>query len=183
MTVVGMCSNSITVFLLHSFLQLMKRVTSWLIHYRSIIEKLGNDKMARIKILGMEEVKQSFYGQLVFGEGVASDLGEQLAKEARKAGKLHRQSGKISLHKLVVSLLPYLTIRKCIPLYCFGPVSAEEQRIAKEVASMLKLSVDIDTTSSEELVLSFSSLLVFLFLGCFDGYIFSFTPYDIILPG
>ncbi|OIT06196.1 PREDICTED: haloacid dehalogenase-like hydrolase domain-containing protein At3g48420 isoform X1 [Nicotiana attenuata] len=82
---------------------------------RSIIEKLGNDKMARIKILGMEEVKQSFYGQLVFGEGVASDLGEQLAKEARKA------------------------------------VSAEEQRIAKEVASMLKLSVDIDTTSSEEM--------------------------------
>ncbi|OIS98484.1 hypothetical protein A4A49_41368 [Nicotiana attenuata] len=115
MTVVGMCSNSITVFLQHSFLQLMKRVTSWLIHYISIIEKLGNDKMARIKILGTEEVKQSFYGQLVFGEGVASDLGEQLAKEARKA------------------------------------VSAEEQRISKEVASMLKLSVDIDTTSSEEM--------------------------------
>lgn len=37
----------------------------------------------------------------------------------------------------------------------FGPVSAEKQRIAEEVASMLKLNVDIDTTSSERLV-SFS---------------------------
>ncbi|KAH0719239.1 hypothetical protein KY285_015270 [Solanum tuberosum] len=82
---------------------------------RSIIEKLGNDKMAKIKIIGIEEVKRSSYGQLVLGEGVASDLGEQLAKEARKA------------------------------------VSAEEQRIAKEVASILKLTVDIDTTSSEGL--------------------------------
>lgn len=82
---------------------------------RSIIEKLGNDKMKKIKIVGTEEVKRSSYGQLVFGEGVTSDLGEQLAKEARKA------------------------------------VSAEEQRIAKEVASMLKLTVDIDTTSSEGL--------------------------------
>ncbi|XP_047262583.1 CBBY-like protein [Capsicum annuum] len=80
---------------------------------RSIIEKLGNDKMAKIKIIGIDEVKRSSYGQIVFGEGVTSDLGEQLAKEARKA------------------------------------VSAEEQRIAKEVASMLKLTVDIDTTSSE----------------------------------
>ncbi|WMV15420.1 hypothetical protein MTR67_008805 [Solanum verrucosum] len=82
---------------------------------RSIIEKLGKDKMAKIKIIGIEEVKRSSYGQLVLGEGVASDLGEQLAKEARKA------------------------------------VSAEEQRIAKEVASILKLTVDIDTTSSEGL--------------------------------
>lgn len=39
----------------------------------------------------------------------------------------------------------------------FGPVSAEKQRIAEEVASMLKLNVDIDTTSSERLV-SFSFL-------------------------
>uniref|UniRef100_A0A3Q7F1W9 Uncharacterized protein n=1 Tax=Solanum lycopersicum TaxID=4081 RepID=A0A3Q7F1W9_SOLLC len=96
-------------------LPIIGKVTSSLIHYRSIIEKLGNDKMAKIKIIGTEEVKRSAYGQLVLGEGVASDLGEQLAKEARKA------------------------------------VSAEEQRIAKEVASILKLTVDIDTTSSEGL--------------------------------
>lgn len=82
---------------------------------RSIIEKLGNDKIGKIKIIGLEEVKGSSYGQLVFGEAVTSDLGEQLAKEARKA------------------------------------VSAEEQRIAKEVASILKLTVDINTTSSEGL--------------------------------
>lgn len=34
----------------------------------------------------------------------------------------------------------------------FGTASAEKQRIAEEVASMLKLSVDIDTSSSERLV-------------------------------
>lgn len=83
-----------------------------MIHYRSIIEKLGNDKMAKIKIIGIDEVKRSSYGQIVFGEGVTSDLGEQLAKEARKAGKLPQtiwfnfvaQSAKISWHKLVSSL-------------------------------------------------------------------------------
>lgn len=32
------------------------------------------------------------------------------------------------------------------------PVSAEKQRIAKKVASVLKLSVEIDTSSSERLV-------------------------------
>mgnify|MGYP004711288717 CR=1 FL=1 len=37
-------------------------------------------------------------------------------------------------------------------LYIAFPASAEKQRIAKEVASMLKLSVDIDTSSSERLV-------------------------------
>ncbi|XP_019169110.1 PREDICTED: haloacid dehalogenase-like hydrolase domain-containing protein At3g48420 [Ipomoea nil] len=80
---------------------------------RSIVEKLGSDRMSKMKIIGDEEVKRSFYGQLVLGKGVSSDLGELLAKEANKA------------------------------------VSAEEQKIAKEVASMLKLSVDIDTTSTE----------------------------------
>lgn len=43
----------------------------------------------------------------------------------------------------------------------FGPVSAEKQRIAEEVASMLKLNVDIDTTSSERLV-SFSFFYLLL---------------------
>lgn len=93
-------------------LPIIGKVTSSLIHYRSIIEKLGKDKMAKIKIIGIEEVKRSSYGQLVLGEGVASDLGEQLAKEARKAGKFPQtiwfnfiaQSAKISWHKLVASL-------------------------------------------------------------------------------
>jgi len=38
------------------------------------------------------------------------------------------------------------------PLLPFLLVSAERQRLAKEVASMLKLSVEIDTNSSERLV-------------------------------
>lgn len=44
--------------------------------------------MSKMKIIGDEEVKQSFYGQLVLGKGVSSDLGELLAKEANKAGNL-----------------------------------------------------------------------------------------------
>lgn len=81
----------------------------------SIIERLGKDRMSKIKIVGNVEVEQSFYGQLVLGKGVSSSMDEQLAKEARKAA------------------------------------SAEKQRIAQEVASLLKLSVEIDTISSESL--------------------------------
>ena len=59
---------------------------------RSIIEKLGNDRISKIKIVGKEEVEESFYGQLVLGKGVFSSLEEQLAREARKAGKfIHGQ--------------------------------------------------------------------------------------------
>ncbi|KAL3520396.1 hypothetical protein ACH5RR_018545 [Cinchona calisaya] len=83
--------------------------------FRSIIEKLGNDRLSNIKIIGKTEVEKSLYGRLVFGKGVSTSLDEQLAKEVAKAA------------------------------------SAEKQRIAKEVASMLKLSVDIDTSSSESL--------------------------------
>ncbi|KAK9067479.1 hypothetical protein SSX86_014809 [Deinandra increscens subsp. villosa] len=80
---------------------------------RPIIEKLGKDRMSKMKIVGELEVEQSFYGQLVLGKGVTSSLDEQLLNEARKAA------------------------------------SSEKQKVAKEVASLLKLSVDIDTTSSE----------------------------------
>lgn len=54
---------------------------------RSIVEKLGTDRISKIKIIGDDEVKQSFYGQLVFGKGVSSSLDEQLAKAVNKAGK------------------------------------------------------------------------------------------------
>nr|GEW07849.1 haloacid dehalogenase-like hydrolase domain-containing protein At3g48420 [Tanacetum cinerariifolium] len=80
---------------------------------RPIIEKLGKDRLSKIKVIGKLEAEQSLYGQLVLGKGVSSSLDEQLLNEARKAA------------------------------------STEKQKIAKEVASMLKLSVDIDTTSSE----------------------------------
>ncbi|KAD4586476.1 hypothetical protein E3N88_24077 [Mikania micrantha] len=84
---------------------------------RPIIEKLGEDRISKIQIVGKLEVEQSFYGQLVLGKGVASSLDEQLLNEARKEA------------------------------------STEKQKIAKEVASLLKLSVDIDTTSSERQVM------------------------------
>ncbi|GJN35589.1 hypothetical protein PR202_gb24380 [Eleusine coracana subsp. coracana] len=86
---------------------------------RSIIEKLGPERISKIKIVGKEEVERSLYGQLVLGKGVASSLDEQLVKEAQKAA------------------------------------SAEKQRIAEEVASILKLSVDIKT--SERLFLTLSA--------------------------
>lgn len=53
---------------------------------RSIVEKLGTERISKIKIIGDDEVKQSFYGQLVFGKGVSSSLDEQLAKAVNKAG-------------------------------------------------------------------------------------------------
>lgn len=54
--------------------------------YRVIVEKLGADRMSKTVIVGDKEVKQSFYAQLVFGEGVSSSLEDQLAKEVSKAG-------------------------------------------------------------------------------------------------
>ncbi|XP_031505218.1 CBBY-like protein isoform X1 [Nymphaea colorata] len=80
---------------------------------RSISQKLGLEKLSKIKIVGKDEVGNSLYGQVVLGKGVASSLDEQLMKEARKAA------------------------------------SAQKQKIAEEVASVLKLSVEIDTTSAE----------------------------------
>ncbi|KAI6703092.1 hypothetical protein NL676_012228 [Syzygium grande] len=82
---------------------------------RSVAEKLSQERISKVKIVGPAEVEQSLYGQLVLGKGVSSGLDEMLAKEVAKAA------------------------------------SAEKQRIANEVASMLKLSVEIDTTSSESL--------------------------------
>lgn len=83
---------------------------------RSVVQKLGDERFSRIKIVGEEEMEQSMYGQLVLGnKALSSGLDEQLAREITKAA------------------------------------SAEKQRIAEEVASMLKLSVDLDTSSTESL--------------------------------
>ncbi|GAY33698.1 hypothetical protein CUMW_007640 [Citrus unshiu] len=82
---------------------------------RSVVEKLGSERISKIKIVGIEEVERSLYGQFVLGKGISSGVDEQLATEARKA------------------------------------VSAQKQKIAEEVASMLKLSVDMDTSSPESL--------------------------------
>lgn len=82
---------------------------------RSIIDKLGRERISKLKIVGNEEVEKSLYGQLVHHKGILSGTNEELAKEAMKA------------------------------------VSAQKQKIAEEVASMLKLSVSLDSSSSESL--------------------------------
>ncbi|KAK6916913.1 hypothetical protein RJ641_017664, partial [Dillenia turbinata] len=83
---------------------------------RSIIAKLGHDRISKIKkIVGKEEAERSFYGKLVRGKDFSSGKDELLAQEATKAA------------------------------------SSERQRMAEEVASMLKLSVEIDTASSESI--------------------------------
>ncbi|XP_058071980.1 CBBY-like protein isoform X2 [Magnolia sinica] len=103
------CSEGIPVVLLTAYSRNGDKMA------RAVIEKLGHERISKIKIVGKEEMEGSFYGQLVLGKGVSSSLDEQLAKEARKAA------------------------------------SVEKQRIAEEVASLLKLSVDIDTIPSESL--------------------------------
>ncbi|EXB51889.1 hypothetical protein L484_006234 [Morus notabilis] len=75
----------------------------------SITEKLGHERVSKVKIIGNEEVEQSMYGQLVRNKEFSSGLNEELAKQANEAGKL------------------------------FLPISAEKQRIAEEVASKLNL--------------------------------------------
>ncbi|KAJ6294428.1 hypothetical protein OIU76_022492 [Salix suchowensis] len=82
---------------------------------RSIIDKLGHERISKLKIVGNEEVEKSLYGQLVNHKGILSGTNEELAKEAMKAA------------------------------------SAQKQKIAEEVASMLKLSVSLDSSSSESL--------------------------------
>lgn len=60
---------------------------SFVFNCRSIIEKLGYQRTSKIKIVGIEEVEGSLYGQLILGKGVASSIDEQLVKEAQKAGE------------------------------------------------------------------------------------------------
>jgi len=54
--------------------------------FRTIIEKLGDDRSKKVMIVGIEEAGQSLYGQLVSGKVIASGLDEELAKEATRAG-------------------------------------------------------------------------------------------------
>ncbi|RXH98800.1 hypothetical protein DVH24_011125 [Malus domestica] len=57
---------------------------------RSIVEKLGEESISKLKIVGDKEVEQSLYTQLVNDTRLSSGVDEQLAKEAIKAGS---QSG------------------------------------------------------------------------------------------
>ncbi|KAM1864399.1 hypothetical protein ACFX14_004613 [Malus domestica] len=82
---------------------------------RSIVEKLGEERVSKLKIVGDKEVLQSLFNQLVNDMGLSSGMDEQLSKEAIKA------------------------------------VSAEKERIFKELALLLKLILDIDTRPPESL--------------------------------
>ncbi|KNA18002.1 hypothetical protein SOVF_074770, partial [Spinacia oleracea] len=82
---------------------------------REIVEKLGVERMLKVKVVGKKEIEESLYGQLILGLGKFSGLDEELANAASKA------------------------------------IAAEKKRIAEEVASMLKLRVDINTGTPERL--------------------------------
>ncbi|XP_074276691.1 CBBY-like protein [Silene latifolia] len=82
---------------------------------RAIVEKLGHERMSKLKVIGKEDVEKSFYGKLVLGLQKSSGPEEELANEASKA------------------------------------VATERQKIAKEVASLLKLRVDINTGTPESI--------------------------------
>lgn len=86
---------------------------------------------------------------------MSSSLDEQLAKEARKAG-IYSQSLYL-VRKWYAFFRFSLFVLKGFALASW-PASAEKQRIVEEVASLLKVSVNIDTSSSER------SDLYFLFL-------------------
>ncbi|MCO5602739.1 hypothetical protein L7F22_056877 [Adiantum nelumboides] len=80
---------------------------------RSLIQKLGTERVKKISFVGQKEVEESAYGQVVLGAGSSMGLDEELAAEAAKA------------------------------------VAAEKQWMAEEVASLLKLSVEVDTSFSK----------------------------------
>ncbi|CAN6689311.1 unnamed protein product [Malus baccata var. baccata] len=82
---------------------------------RSVVEKLGEERVSKLKIVGDQEVLQSLFNQLVNDIALSSGMDEQLSKEAIKA------------------------------------VSAEKERIFKELALLLKLILDIDTRPPESL--------------------------------
>ncbi|KAG2689654.1 hypothetical protein I3760_09G148300 [Carya illinoinensis] len=65
----------------------------------SIIEKLGHERVSKVKILGNKEVKQSLYGQLVTNKGLYWGVDEELAQEAIKLWLRNK--------KLQRMLLPY----------------------------------------------------------------------------
>lgn len=85
------------------------------VNARTIVEKLGVERLSKVKVIGKKEIEESLYSKLVTGSGKLSGVNEDLANEASKA------------------------------------VAAEKKRIANEVASLLKLRVDLNTGTPESL--------------------------------
>lgn len=54
--------------------------------FRSVVDKLGPERLAKVKIVGHKEAEKSLYGQLLSSKMLSSDSSEQLATEVLKAG-------------------------------------------------------------------------------------------------
>ncbi|KAK4779169.1 hypothetical protein SAY86_006697 [Trapa natans] len=76
------CNEDIPVVILTSYGRSEEKVT------RAVVEKLGEDRVSKIKVVGTAEVRQSLYGQLVLGNRLASGSDEEIVKEVRGAGNL-----------------------------------------------------------------------------------------------
>ncbi|KAL9258110.1 CBBY-like protein [Drosera capensis] len=104
------CSEKIPVVVLVSSSELGEETA------RATVEKLGHERMSKLKIVGHEEVEKSLFNQFSLDNASFSGLGEELAAEASKA------------------------------------VALEKLRVAEEVASILKLRVDLDAASAERIL-------------------------------
>ncbi|RWW11424.1 hypothetical protein GW17_00024971 [Ensete ventricosum] len=101
---------------------------------RSIIEKLGQERLSKIKIVGKEEVKESLYGQLVLGKGVSSSLEELLAKEVQKAGEKLNMDLPLDLIFHINHSLLFSCVMNCRCAVCYFSATARaEFRSAKAV--------------------------------------------------
>ncbi|XP_029124883.1 uncharacterized protein LOC109819311 isoform X2 [Cajanus cajan] len=86
------------------------------------------------------------------GDNVSGTIMEKLGNDRSiKVIIVGNKEVEQSLYGQLVSGKCTILFAKGLSLLPFLPVSAERQRLAKEVASMLKLSVEIDTSSSERL--------------------------------
>ncbi|GMH20986.1 hypothetical protein Nepgr_022828 [Nepenthes gracilis] len=103
------CSEGIPVVVLTTSSELGEEIA------RASVEKLGHERISKIKIVGNEEVQKSLYSQFVLGQASFSGLGEELANEANEA------------------------------------VASDKKRVAEEVASLLKLRVDINAGSAKSM--------------------------------
>ncbi|EXB75125.1 hypothetical protein L484_025899 [Morus notabilis] len=90
---------------------------------RSITEKLGHERVSKVKIIGNEEVEQSMYGQLVRNKEFSSGLNEELAKQANEAGKLF-------LHRKIIAALRAGAESACLPVYNCVLVAGSQSGVA-----------------------------------------------------
>lgn len=94
---------------------------------RSVVEKLGSERISKIKIVGNEEVERSLYGQFVLGKGISSGVDEQLATEARKAGRIFIQSSHASFRTTISFFASELWVLKAVFL-CLGQFLLKNKR-------------------------------------------------------